>query len=82
MNDHEIQYFIQGHIRVQDNDSVCCQKQKQRAGNAGVPDVMRNLLEDWRRDEELTEERARQDEKQAQQTKRMEEQLHVMRRLL
>ena len=50
---------------------------EERTGTAGVPDVVRILLEDRRkRDDELAEERARRDEEQTRLTKRMEEQLH------
>ena len=52
-------------------------------GTAGVPDVVRILLEDRRkRDNELAEERARRDEEQTRLTNRMEEQLDMMRRLV
>ena len=56
---------------------------EERTGTAGVPDVVRILLEDRRkRDDELAEERARRDEEQTRLTKRMEEQLDMMRRLV
>ena len=56
---------------------------EERTGIAGVPDVVRILLEDRRkRDDELAEERARRDEEQTRLTKRMEEQLDMMRRLV